>query len=114
MDNPKAESAANEIRDIAERANNSLEQYREELKSVARDCGGTKLASAAELLEFREQFMAACKLLAVGPISLSGRRGSLQIAKRSRDRAWTSIYVDKDDYKGTGAPSNTIPHMRIG
>lgn len=114
MNHPKSQNAVEEIRDIADRANRCLEQYREELNNVIQDCGGTRLANATELLEFREQFMAACKLLRVGPLSVNGRRGSLQIAKRSRDRAWTSIYVSKNDYKGTGAPSNTIPRMKLG
>lgn len=90
-----------------------MQPFQDELDDIVRSSGGTRLDNPHQLRAFKESFAVACKLLEVGPLLPSGRRGSLQLIKENKVQVWTA-FAAKGEYRGTGSPCNTIPPMTLG
>jgi len=102
-----------ELQALAGELEQHLQPFRERFRALVISAGGTQLANADDLRRFKELFNGLSGLLDVKAVREDGKRCSLQIKGVSGNHAWTGLYTSRGSGGGTGAPANTIPHLRL-
>ena len=101
------------LNELLSRIETDNEQYLAELRYLLKRAEGTEFESGDQLRDFKRVFTRICDRLGVGPLLPSGRRGTLQVAGRSKDKGYPHLHSAKE-HASCGVPANTVPRIHLG